>query len=771
MRFDNFLAVKSIILLTGIATLSGLANAAVLEEITVTAQKREQNIQDVGISITAFSGEQLSALGYNSSTDVTQQIPGMSFQSFTPAFAALNLRGISQNNFQDNLEAPVAVYVDDAYIASMNAIRGQLFDMERVEVLRGPQGTLFGRNATGGLVHYITKGADDDELNGYIEGSLGTFNRQSIEGAAGGGLGNTLRVRFAGRYEKADGYVKNQVGVRDQHGADGYALRGNIQWDISDAFVADLTVAYSDDNDVPSGSYIVNGATAVPPPDGFGLGIPVPPAAPAHEDFSDGGSYSRDSINTTLKLSWDVSDNMEFVSITNILNMDKFYTEDADSTKTADTGAFFAFTTVADHEQWSQEIRLSGETDRTRWQVGAYYLDIKDELISTIEGNILQVTGTDELIDGFIDLESTNWSVFGQMEYDLTDQLTLIGGLRWSEDDKDLDVINIAVTGNEMMNCDDPTMAFGCPHSGSPIDGMPYTQFEVNNDNFYANVNPPGMPIMYDTLAAPGIDKIDYGDWAARVQLDYRPDDDSLYFVSWNRGIKGGNWSPNFMVLLEDFKHNEEVLNAFEVGTKLTFAGDTRLNATFFYYDYNDYQQFSLLNAQPQVVNRDATNYGGEIELYMSPASGWDVILGASFIESEVDGAPTPFGEDVTDLKLPNAPDFSLNGLVRYAWPVYGGELAFQVDGNYNSEQFLEGTNNETSRESSYFVGNLSLAYTSADEKWRITGWVKNFTDAEYRLYNLDIGVLHLFIAPGFGFHQSVYAPPVTAGVTGSYRW
>lgn len=745
MRIDKYLATEKIITLIAVVfLLPGLASAGVLEEVTVTAQKREQNIQDVGISVTAFSGEQLKALGYTSSTDIIQQIPGMSFQSFTPAFAALNLRGISQNNFQDNLEAPVAVYVDDAYVASMNAIRGQLFDMERIEVLRGPQGTLFGRNATGGLVHYVTRGADDEEVNGYIEGSYGSFDRMSVEGAVGGALSDTLRARFAGRWEEADGYVQNQVGNRDQHGADGYALRGSVQWDISESLNVDLTIAFSDDNDVPTGSYIINGATA----DANGLGVPVPPAAAPHDDFSDGGTYSRDSNSTTLKVTWDINDSMELVSISNMLNMDKFYQEDADGSPSALSGAFFEFRTTADHNQWSQEIRLSGEADRTRWQVGAYYLDIEGDYISSIEGNILQVTGQSELIDSFIGLESTNWSIFGQVEYDLSEQFTLIGGLRWSEDDKDLDMVNI---GETFINAD-----------GSPNTAGTFTQFQVQNGVFFDG---------FTSTVAPGIDKISYNDYAARVQLDYRPNEDSLYFVSWNRGIKGGNWSPNFAVLLADFKHNEEVLNSFEVGAKLTFAGGTRLNATFFYYDYNDYQQFSLLNAQPQVVNRDATNYGGEIELYMSPAEGWDVILGASFIESEVDGAPTPFGFDVTNLELPNAPNVSLNGLVRYAWPAFGGEMAIQVDGNYNGEQFLEGTNNETSREKEHFIGNANLSFTSADEKWKITAWVKNFTDEEYRLYNLDIGVLDIFIGPGFGFSQSVYAPPITGGVNASYSW
>ena len=125
---------------------SNLGQAAILEEVIITAQKREQNMQDVGISVTAFSGDQTEALGFNTTQDVIAQVPGLQMQSFTPAFTTFNLRGISQNNFQDNLEAPVAVYLDDVYIGSMNAVNMQMFDMANTEVLRGPQGTLYARS-------------------------------------------------------------------------------------------------------------------------------------------------------------------------------------------------------------------------------------------------------------------------------------------------------------------------------------------------------------------------------------------------------------------------------------------------------------------------------------------------------------------------------------------------------------------------------------------------------------------------------------------------
>ena len=207
-----------------LAVLLGLLGTAqvqaqVLEEVMVTAQKREQNLQDVGISVTSYSGEQMKALGVTNTVEITEQVPGLQMVTFSPNLTIFNIRGVSQNNFTDNLEAPVAVYIDDVYMASMNGINAQLFDVDRVEVLRGPQGTLFGRNATGGVIHYLTNGANDDELNGYVEATEGDFGRRNVEFAIGGGLSDNLRGRIAMRTEDLDGYMKSKTypaNLRDQ---------------------------------------------------------------------------------------------------------------------------------------------------------------------------------------------------------------------------------------------------------------------------------------------------------------------------------------------------------------------------------------------------------------------------------------------------------------------------------------------------------------------------------------------------------------------------
>lgn len=192
------------------------------------------------------------------------------------------------------------------------------------------------------------------------------------------------------------------------------------------------------------------------------------------------------------------------------------------------------------------------------------------------------------------------------------------------------------------------------------------------------------------------------------------------------------------------------------------FSGAVRLNTAAFYYDYHDYQAFSLVGLTPQVSNSDAIAHGGEIELTVSPTGGLDFMLGASFIHSQVDAVPDVFGGTVKT-EFPTAPSASLNFLGRYEWTALQGRIAAAVDGRWNDDQFLEGTNSEVSFEPAYSVWNASLGYHTTDDRVGLSLYVKNFTDEQYRLYDLDLGLI--------GFIEQVFAPPRTFGVTASYHW
>jgi len=711
-------------------------------DIVVTAQKRREKIQDVGISITALSGQTIKNLNLTNMQQISQQVPNLQVSAWTPAFTTFNLRGISQNNFQDNLEAPVAVYQDEVYVGSMNALGLPIFDVERIEVLRGPQGTLFGRNATGGLIQFISHTAEETRLNGYAEGEIADWGTHKLEGAIGGQIAPGFRARVAGFYEKSNGWMKagfnpdpfglNPLGPhkalgRTSQGANGWAFRANVQIDLTPRTLLSVIESYSKDIDVPTGQYLVRLAEFDP---NTGLGInPGPPitgnvfkhASDMHTGFD------RKVWSTTAKLTHSFSDNVDFTYIGNYSKLDKDYIEDAGGGL-----FFFPFHTIAHHKQWSHEARVSGHAPRVRWQVGAYYLDMDFNGEFDASGAIFNAAPTDAArTQGLTHLVSKNWSVFGQGEYDFSPELTGIVGLRWSQDHKTIKF---------------QTIGFGLvDQNGVPIpDGtvlFDYAQQIAANPQFA------------------GDDKINYGDVAARAQLNYKPHRDLLFYLSYNRGIKGGNWSPAPTVTLADFRHKPEVLDAYEVGMKSTLAGSTRLNLSAFYYNYHNYQAFSLTNLQPQVTNSDATVKGGEIELFTRPLHNFDFAVSAAFLDSNVDFVPAVFpGTGTRDAELPQAPHVSLNALGRYTVPLRIGTLAFQVDGKYASKHFLEGTNSKVSFQRAYAVGNASISLTSPDERWQGSVWVKNFANSKYKVYNLDLGLL--------GFVEQMYAPPRQFGGT-----
>lgn len=818
-RYSQNLSVSVLTIAMAAAT-----EAAVLEEVVITAQKREQNLQDVGVSVTAYSGDQMKALGVTNTTEITEQIAGLQMTSFSPNLVTFNIRGVSQNNFTDNNEAPVAVYIDDAYVASMNAISGQLFDIDRVEVLRGPQGTLFGRNATGGVIHYVTRGARDEEFNGYIEGTYSDYSKYSIEGAVGGSISDSVRFRIAGRKEESDGYIEANTypqeltvvpvevlppsSGQDLGGSDGFSVRAALEIDISDNATLALSAKYSEDSDVPTGGYIFlpYGDPSIPATDPADPNAYVPPeftgfvtdiiGAPAgatsaiffcndqincftpvdaagrttyagdsptpFKHYSDYPGYmDRDTTNLTARLDWELSNGVELVSITNYSATDKFYTEDGDGIP----APIIEFTTVADFSQFSQEIRLSGEADRLRWTAGAYFLDMEtDADVVTVgapvggvaaELGFFDAAGNNLAVNARVAqdylLESRNWSVFGQVEFDLTDALTLIGGYRYSQDDKELDFTTT-------FRADALITDVG---SGA-TDGTAVAVDTLNLANAVAAAG--GDPQ----------DEVDYGDYAARLQLDYRLSDDTLLFVSYNRGIKGGNFAPSANVTLEQIRHEEEVLDAFELGVKTEFLdGRARLNATAFYYDYSDYQAFTFSGGTPSVSNAQAENQGGEIELTLMPTPNWDILLGLSLQDSSVDAVETPQAQGtpvgffvdwpidyLDNMELPNAPDVSFNYLVRYNFDIGQGNLAFQLDGAYYGDQYLEVTNGAAAFQASYNVANVSATY--ATENWSLRAWVKNVGDEEYKQYALDLGFLG---------GTAVYGPPQWWGFTGTYNF
>ncbi len=713
------------------------AYGAVLEEIVVTAQKREQSLQDVGVSITAFTGEQIRELGFTSSLDVIAQTPGLSFGTPTGEGnnASLTLRGVGLSDFNDNNEGPVAVYVDDVYVSALSGVTFQLFDLDRIEVLRGPQGTLYGRNTTGGLIHFLSA-RPTKETDGYFELTLAENQQIKAEGALSGSLAENLQGRLSLASNRYDGYVHNRnPGHRDPNDADNKAARLQLAWQPSDS-VDVLLNAHRSKNDARMGAWQHEATYS---PDGGVTSLALPAdvdwygSCPGCDAFGyrdrDGdpwsGEYDRDGVllienkGGSLNVKWS-GDAMSFTSITAFENFKRYYEEDTDISP----APVIHNTYGADIDQFTQEFRLAGESDALHWLTGLYYYDQKTDGDFQIDAS-----GIDYIIgDAHYRQKTKSWSAFGQLEYNLNDSWTALAGLRYTKEKRELR----------------------------------YLSKELNG------LLPPGDNTMYDYD-----DDITKRDVTGKLELDWRPVDGVLLYGSVSLGAKSAGFNTGMLdetgvfgaTVRADVPYDEEKLTSYEIGMKADlFGGTSRLNVAAFYYDYSDYQAFAFVNLNQVIFNTDANVSGLEIEFVTHPIEGLDILLGAAFLDTEAKDIPLNDGSGITrDRKMTLAPDFSVNGLVRYEWPALGGFLATQVDFNYQDKTYFDIQNHPISQMGRYGVWNAHVSYATGDRRWSIEAFVNNMFEKEYRVYSFDVTNL-------FGFNQVAWGKPRWAGVTLRYK-
>ena len=716
--------------------------AAVLEEVVVTATKRAESVQDVGIAITAYTGEQLEQLGFTSAQQVTSMAPGVqTLQPNGEANYAVGIRGVVNSDFTTNVESPVALYVDEVYISQMSGAGFMLYDMERVEILRGPQGTLFGRNATGGLVHYLTK-RPDKEFSGYIKGTYGDYDQYKVEGAAGGG-NDKVAARFSASYHEADGYVTNRLDKStDLNNADDSSYRAQLLFTPTD----DLEVLFNlrhGEQDIDTGffenvSSVISGKLT---PKTFNpvLEYLDNDGDPYAGDYDDPGYNDLETDGYTGTLKW-AFDNFNLTTIADYSTVERKYIEDSD----ASPAPVFNFFLNTDSEQSSFEFRLDGETDGFKWLGGFYYLDldiddsngaITDPFIAPVYDDIgiPRTPGSEAGLNNPYTSELESTSIFGQVEFALADNVNLVVGARYIEDEKDFEY---SINAAEFL---DP---------------------EARNFDAKDNLAQPVELAAYTGSR-------DDSEWSGRVQLDWDVSDDAMVYGSWNRGVRGGGFNAPIFPLSPPLDYNDatmsydpEELDAFEIGFKSSFMnGAMRLNGAVYYYDYKDYQAFFITGIDTITFNTDAESVGGELELQASPIDGLDILLGAAYNDIDVE---LP-GGDVSSIK---SPEWNLNALVRYEWPAFGGNMAVQGDIVYIDEHIFALTGAETVTEDGYSVSNIRVSYTTDDGKWQATAFVDNVTDEEYLVQTFDLSGLNVF-----GMTEQYYGRPRWWGVSMTYRW
>jgi len=726
-----------------------------LEAIIVTAQKRAQNSQDVGISISAVSGADLNSLGAVAATDITKDMPSVVLtQPNGPASFSLAIRGVTQNDFADHQESPAAIYLDEVYVSQMSGLAFSLFDIDRVEVLRGPQGTLFGRNATGGLANFITRRPTSD-AGGYINLTVGERNLTRIEGALNGPIHDGINGRLSFETNHYDPLFRNVAGgAADSENGNDWAIRGQLSFDLPSNGNF-LVSGRAGRTDVHAGSWEVLttknigpgiDAIAGPTENPWGTcagcnatGVPGGQAFTIHDNLS--GFAKIKTAGLTLRYSQPLS----FATLTVIGDYNtlrKDYAEDSDSSPYT----LFQFFNGSDVDQQSLEARLNGGDKAFNWTAGLYGMRINGKYYEGWQGPAYfaaeefnndsnangaayipgawpygeppyWTTGGVPAPNGAVpatrapySLLTKSFAAFGQVEFRPTDLLGFTLGARVTKDKKDYDYA-----------------------------WYPYEYFPSSPTGETVQLTRPSWAVL-QTYTGSRSDTL----WSGKAQVDFHLSDNVLTYVSYNRGVKGGGFNaplfPAFTTDIDKVTFKPEELTSYEAGFKSELLDHTlRFNAAAYYYDYKDYQALIYTVSLNQlVVNADAKHKGAEAELEWAPNETLRFGVGLGYVDAIVKNVDSR-GTGVTgDYVAPNAPKWSTNAMAAYTLPVASGKLTLQVDGNYVSRFWFNLGNTPAVEQAGFGVANARVNWASSGDKLELGASLENLANKHYGVMGFD---------------------------------
>jgi iron complex outermembrane receptor protein len=761
-----------------------------IEELVVSAQKRVESVQDVPISMTVFSGETLKEFGVTTPRDLTAFTPNMNWignegSNVNNVF----LRGVGDFSFHANQVGAVGIVVDEVSLNTPLLTNFALFDMERVEVLRGPQNTLFGHNTTGGAIQFVSrKPRIGEELNGYVTVTGGNEERFDVEAAAGIPLGETAAARIALTRVSRGDYIDNRNTGDDEGGFERYAARGQLLWRPVDTVDILLNIhggKFHGDSTRWKQVGFADPATGLSPTDGA---PPCPTFKPepgngcsdqtgfidtadVSENFSGNPNvFDIDTYGGALNIKWDLGW-AELTSVTALEAAESQRAEDSDG----GPSYIFTFHQGTDTEQWSQELRLASPAEnRFRWIAGFYYFFEDAELTTVVPGaNFAFEPAFDPLtpipeagVTKFIrhttlDQDNEVWSIYGQIDFDVTDRLKISAGLRYSNETKEgnlragvtndildplpagqfigIDLLNELITGARAF-------APG-PFSGEVPPGPLFVNctFGLPVDNCYANF---GFDFTWE-------------EFGGKVGLDYQVTDDALIYASLSRGFKGGGLSVAALDALSGVggsRVDPEFLWTWEMGLKSQWLDDTlRFNAAVFWNQWED-QQLFLITATPTGPSPVLTNVpesssrGVELDAQWLPAEGWLVAAGFSYTDSEVDDPGAILGVSRGN-ELVGAPEITFNGLVRRDWELGNGTLSIQTDFRFTDETHNDLGNAPQLLVDSYWVLNARAAYRfGAAGQYEVAVWGKNLTGTDHCYGLVDL--------TGLGFSNIIQCIP-----------
>jgi iron complex outermembrane recepter protein len=672
-------------------------DAGGLEEIVVTAQRREESAQDVGIAMSVLSGQSLADKSIAYINDLQNAVPSLQVE---PAFGSsqpqFRLRGVGFIDYTSNNTSPVGVSLDGVAFALPIQTQGQLFDIDRVEVLRGPQGTLYGRNTTGGEINFISNRPTADTHAGFSL-EYGSHNDVNAEGFVSGAIADDLSGRLSVATEQGGAWQRNRVTGQSLGDKDKVAVRGQLQWEPAEAFNFRLGLHWAQDKSDEQGLYLLEPFTP-------GSGPPVIPADtsryvtgwalnPAFAKLIGIGADSKPGVDNSNNGA-DLTANIDFgvAKLTSITAYNKLIRReygDWDATQFDDSDEFLN----SDLNVFSQELRLASTgSGALQWVAGVFYSneDLHENFYSDLTDRLggIAVTTYEQVANSV--------GVFAQGNYQITDQLKATLGVREDHENRELKGLNTSfLPGVASLT--------GGALGGSITSNLP----------------------------------------SGKMELDYKPVSDTLIYGSISRGVKSGGFTAhNTTVSVSADPFEPEKLTAYEIGAKSDVSRTLRVDTAVFYYRYKDQQVLGKVfddASQTYIgrfVNVNSRISGGEVELDWRPTSAFSVSQYAGFAEGyytsrllnsdmppvDYNGRPESF------------PKWSYGGDVSYSWNI--GAYSLTAESNYSfhdtySQFFLLGSNDFTIPK--YWLANANLSFSPASgAPWTVTLWGRNIFDKSY---------------------------------------
>ncbi len=729
--------------------------------IVVTATKRNEAINDVPMSITAQTGEQLLAAGVTSADDLGKVVPGFTFTQSAYSTPVYSLRGIGFYNYDIASTPTVTVYQDEFPLPFSSMTRGVAFDLQRVEVLKGPQGLLFGSNSTGGAVNFIAARPTNDLRAGF-DASYGRFDEIELGGFLSGPLGKGVGARIAVRHENSGDWQHSLTRDDENGGRELTHVRALLDAEAGGRFRAQFGLnAFWDKSDVPAAQLIqIN--PLIPPFVNPAL-LAQPLADDSREaDWTAGTQPKRDDrmYQATARLDYDVTEAVTLTSLTSYAHYKQDDRVDPDGTAlrladTFDTGSIKAF---------YQELRLSGEFGNgSTWIVGANYENNKVQETQILNASDASGFRFFNLIFGIPTPDDTpisslqkfeNKAVFANIDYAFTDQLTGHAGIRYTHTRDRF----VGCTGNS----DNGSLAVGL---GIILRGDPTAFGDPACTQLDASLVP-GAPTL-DTL------KEDNISW--RVGIDYAPNADTLLYANVSRGYKAGAFPLIPATSFEQYRPvTQERITAYEVGFKVSPAPRVQVNGALFHYDYRDKQVLGSVVLTPdifgplnQLVNIPKSKVqGAELQVDLRPVRGLTLSGGVTYVHSRIGDFTNfdPFGLLVNfeGERFPNTPKWQLNAAADYEAPLTAGLKGF-VGANVTARSRTNGAlgDYEILDIDGYALVDLRAGVASSNDKWRFTIWGRNVFDKYYWTNAYKIADISARFA----------GMPATYGATLSFRY